>query len=87
MARKPRIWFEGAMYHITSRGNRQSALFYDNKDRVVYLKLLEEVRGYLSIYSSLILPHDQSYSSPIRNHQASSPAYNANAQFQICHLF
>lgn len=46
VARKPRIWFEGAMYHITSRGNRQSALFYDNKDRVVYLKLLEEVRGY-----------------------------------------
>ncbi|MFC4025146.1 transposase [Oceanobacillus longus] len=46
MSRKHRIWYPGAMYHITSRGNRRSALFYDEMDRKAYLELLEEVRFY-----------------------------------------
>lgn len=45
MARKPRIWYEGAKYHITCRGNRRSNLFLDNKDYEVYLKILEKVIG------------------------------------------
>lgn len=44
MSRKLRIWYPGAMYHITSRGNRRSALFYDDIDRKAYLELLEETR-------------------------------------------
>lgn len=32
------------MYHITSRGNRRSAIFYDDHDREVYLQILEETR-------------------------------------------
>lgn len=44
MSRKQRIWFPGAKYHITNRGNRRSALFFDDQDRFVYLKLLEEAR-------------------------------------------
>lgn len=46
MARRPRIWFEGAMYHITNRGNRRDALFYDYKDYDSYLDILEEARSY-----------------------------------------
>lgn len=44
MARKRRIWFPGASYHITSRGNRRGDIFYDNNDRLAYLDLLEETR-------------------------------------------
>lgn len=44
MARKPRIWFPGATYHITSRGNRKSTLFYNDKDRITYFKILEDTR-------------------------------------------
>lgn len=44
MSRPPRIWFPGAAYHITNRGNRRSTVFYDDQDYLVYLKLLEEVR-------------------------------------------
>ncbi|OLN24127.1 hypothetical protein BTO30_01565 [Domibacillus antri] len=44
MSRKPRIGYPGAMYHITSRGNRRAALFYDAADRLMYLSLFEEAR-------------------------------------------
>lgn len=42
MARKRRAWFQGAKFHITSRGNRKSALFYDDDDRIKYISLIEE---------------------------------------------
>ncbi|MEK3888451.1 transposase [Bacillus sp. FSL K6-3431] len=45
MSRKPRVWFPGAMYHITKRGNRRSALFYDEEDRLTYLSMFEEARS------------------------------------------
>jgi putative transposase len=44
LSRKHRVWFPGAMYHITSRGNRRAALFYDDVDREAYLQFLEEAR-------------------------------------------
>jgi putative transposase len=42
MSRKRRTFFPGAKYHINSRGNRKSNLFYDNEDRMKYLSLLKE---------------------------------------------
>ncbi|RFU61155.1 REP-associated tyrosine transposase [Peribacillus glennii] len=45
MARKPRVWFPGAMYHITNRGNRRSSIFLDDEDRTKYLELLEKTRS------------------------------------------
>ncbi len=42
MARPARNWFEGAKYHVTSRGVRRSALFFDDKDYQKYLSLLAE---------------------------------------------
>lgn len=44
MARKRRIWYPGATYHITARGNRRAHLFYHDKDRLDYLSLLEKTR-------------------------------------------
>lgn len=45
MGRKRRAWFPGAKYHITSRGNNRSTLFYDDEDRIKYLTLLEETKN------------------------------------------
>ncbi|WP_342433073.1 transposase [Neobacillus sp. FSL H8-0543] len=42
MGRKHRAWFPGAKYHITSRGNNRSPLFYDDEDRIQYLRFLKE---------------------------------------------
>lgn len=40
MARKPRIWFPGAIYHITARGNRRDSIFHDFKDYQYYMDLV-----------------------------------------------
>lgn len=38
------------MYHITSRGNRRSSLFYDDIDHKTYLEILEIARFYHPFY-------------------------------------
>jgi REP element-mobilizing transposase RayT len=43
MARPLRIEYQGAVYHITSRGNAKKPIFKDNEDREVFLSILEKV--------------------------------------------
>lgn len=43
MARKPRVEYAGAVYHVMSRGDRQNNIFRDNRDRECFLNTLEEV--------------------------------------------
>jgi putative transposase len=42
MARKPRIEYEGAIYHVMSRGNGRSAVFRNDKDRASFVATLGE---------------------------------------------
>jgi putative transposase len=42
MARKPRLQYEGAIYHVMSRGNGRAAVFRNEKDRVSFVKTLGE---------------------------------------------
>ena len=44
MARKPRVEFSGAFYHVIARGNHRQALFRDDADRTTYLARLEHYR-------------------------------------------
>jgi len=32
MARKPRLYFPGAFYHLLNRGNQRQPIFYDEQD-------------------------------------------------------
>ena len=43
MARPLRIEFAGALYHITSRGDRREVIYDDDEDREVFLAVLAEV--------------------------------------------
>lgn len=43
MARPWRIEFEGAYYHVLSRGNERKDIFYDDKDRGLFIDTLGEV--------------------------------------------
>jgi len=43
MARPLRIEYEGALYHITTRGNARAAIFLADEDRNLFLKTLSEV--------------------------------------------
>lgn len=43
MARPLRIEFPGALYHVTSRGDRREPIFDDDEDRLAFLRVLAEV--------------------------------------------
>ena len=45
MARKLRIQYPGAMYHVMSRGDRREAIFADDEDRQRLLETLTEACG------------------------------------------
>ena len=42
MARKARVEFEGAVYHVLDRGDRREAIFKDDADRMRFLGTLGE---------------------------------------------
>ena len=42
MARPLRIEYEGALYHVTSRGNAGARIFFDDRDRARFLAVLEQ---------------------------------------------
>jgi len=43
MAKPLRIEFSGALYHVTSRGDRREAIYEDDEDRGTFLSILKEV--------------------------------------------
>jgi len=45
MGRSPRIEYEGAVYHLMSRGNRQEPIFLDHYDNRLFLGTLGEACG------------------------------------------
>jgi REP element-mobilizing transposase RayT len=44
MARKPRIEFEGALYHVITRGNQRQQIFKHTEDYKKYLKILGDYK-------------------------------------------
>ena len=42
MVRKKLVWYPGAIYHITTRGNHRNDIFRDGEDYLVYLTILKE---------------------------------------------
>jgi REP element-mobilizing transposase RayT len=44
MARKPRVEYAGAFYHVIVRGNQRQIIFRGDTDRRYYLERLEEYR-------------------------------------------
>ncbi|MBI2089410.1 MAG: transposase [Deltaproteobacteria bacterium] len=44
MARKPRVEFAGAFYHVICRGNQRQTIFHSDVDRSHYLDRLEQYR-------------------------------------------
>lgn len=42
MARKVRVEYEGAIYHVMSRGDRQEPIFRDDRDRIRFIETLGE---------------------------------------------
>ena len=43
MSRSWRIEYEGALYHLLSRGNERKDIFDDDRDRVIFLDTVGEM--------------------------------------------
>ena len=59
MGRPNRIQFPGAIYHVTSRGNRRANIFVDDRDHLLWLRLLGEAatRFNLVVYGLCLMPN------------------------------
>ncbi|MCK5306145.1 MAG: transposase [Candidatus Omnitrophica bacterium] len=44
MARPLRIEYDGAVYHITARGNERRPIFKDNEDRFLFFNIMNQVK-------------------------------------------
>ena len=57
MTRQWRIEFEGAYYHILSRGNEQRNIFTDNDDRISFLEILGNMseRFEIEVYAYVLM--------------------------------
>jgi hypothetical protein len=44
MARKPRVYFPGTLYHVIVRGNKGQGVFRRGADFKLYLRLLGEYK-------------------------------------------
>ena len=58
MARKPRIHFPGAFYHVIARGNRGQKIFRDDQDYERYLSFLREYKARFRflLYAYTLMP-------------------------------
>ena len=70
MARAWRIEYEGALYHVLSRGNEQRPIFIDNDDRLLFLETLGEMseRFEIDIFAYVLM--DNHYHLLFRNNRA-----------------
>ena len=57
MARKNRVWYPGASYHIMSRGNRRGDIFRDEEDYSSYLKFVADAkkRYFFEVYDYCLM--------------------------------
>lgn len=57
MARKPRIEFEGALYHVVTRGNQRQRVFKGRDDYERYLKILEtyKIQYHYFLYAYVLM--------------------------------
>ena len=57
MARPWRIQYDGAYYHVLSRGNEGRDIFYDHEDRKVFLETLGETseRFDVAVYAFVLM--------------------------------
>ena len=59
MSRPLRIQLPGAIYHVTSRGNRRAPIFHDHRDHLIWLDILAEtaVEHGFQIYGYCLMPN------------------------------
>ena len=49
MVRALRIEYSGALYHITSRGNKQENIYLSDEDRILFLEIFSPQSHYMPV--------------------------------------
>jgi putative transposase len=59
MARRPRIEFEGAFYHVLTRGNQKQEIFLEDSDFLKYLEILFDYKNRYRflLYAYVLMPN------------------------------
>lgn len=59
MARKPRVQFPGALYHVIGRGNQQQDIFHNEADYSRYISYLSDYnqRFHFILYAYVLMPN------------------------------
>jgi REP element-mobilizing transposase RayT len=59
MAYPPRLHFDGALYHVTTRGNNRERIFHNDQDHRVYLRLLRrsKERFHCFLHAYALMPN------------------------------
>ncbi|OIK10098.1 transposase [Bacillus sp. MUM 13] len=85
MARKARVWYPGAVYHITCRGNRHSDIFIDDRDRYRYLHYLEETKEkyYFQLHSYCLMSNHVHLLLETKDYPISSIMRKLNSRYAI----
>lgn len=68
MGRKPRIEFNGALYHVIQRGNNKEYIFKKNVYKTYFLSKLKKIKKIMGfeIYGYVLM--DNHYHLVIRSH-------------------
>jgi putative transposase len=98
MARPLRLQFSGAVYHLTSRGNRQGHIYHSDEDRKIFLDILGKIvkrynwvcHGYCLMdnhYHLLIETVDANLSLGMRQLNGMYTQYNNRRHGKVGHVF
>jgi hypothetical protein len=84
MARKPRVEFPGALYHLIARVNRRTTLFHDEADYHAYLTRLERHRrrDRLRCYAFILYVQSRAFAG--RNRRGPPFSHDADAPIHLC---
>jgi hypothetical protein len=70
MARKLRLQYPGAIYHVMNRGDRRESIYEDDEDRSLFLETLGEACQKTDWAGSCLVFDERSFSSGDRNSAA-----------------
>jgi len=83
MSRPPRIEFPGALYHVTSRGNRRANIFLDQRDFHIWIDILAETveKHSIKVYGYCLMPYHYHLLIETPNANLSAAMHSLNARY------
>jgi putative transposase len=85
MARQLRIEFEGAFYHITSRGNQRERIYFEDGDREKFLEILRRTKERYGYHLHAYVMMDNHYHLMVETPKAniSQTMQNINTSYTV----